>query len=67
MSRPNLLTPRQAEVMLKIAQGYRYREIAEESGITEDAIPNLMQRVRKRLGARTNEQAVAICLRKGII
>ncbi|MGY6632538.1 MAG: response regulator transcription factor [Alkalilacustris sp.] len=61
------LTPREQEALLWLATGLRSVEIAHRMGI-ETVTANLhLQGARRKLGARTREQALAIALRDGHI
>ena len=60
------LTAREIEVLRKVAQGSRNRDIAEQLFIAEETVKVHMRRVINKLGARDRTQAVAIALRRGI-
>ena len=54
------LTPKQAEVLHLLADGLERKEIAERMGIGEETVKSHLAEARRRLGARTSAQAVAI-------
>jgi DNA-binding NarL/FixJ family response regulator len=54
------LTPKQIEVLQLLAGGYERKEIAERMGIGEETVKSHLAEARRRLGARTSAQAVAI-------
>ena len=61
------LTGREIEVLRKVAQGNRNRDIAEQLFIAEDTVKVHLKHIMDKLGARDRTQAVAIALRRGII
>jgi DNA-binding NarL/FixJ family response regulator len=61
------LTGREIEVLRKVAQGTRNRDIAEQLFIAEETVKGHIKHVMDKLGARDRTQAVAIALRRGII
>lgn len=62
-----LLTQRQKEVLTLIASGYRTARIAGELDIKSETVNAHTVEIRRRLGARTNAQAVAIAKDLGIL
>jgi DNA-binding NarL/FixJ family response regulator len=54
------LTPKQVEVLRLLAGGFERKEIAERMGIGEETVKSHLAEARRRLGARTSAQAVAI-------
>jgi DNA-binding NarL/FixJ family response regulator len=56
------LSPKQLTVLRLLAQGLERREIAEQMGIGEETVKSHTTEVRRKLGARTSAQAVAIGL-----
>jgi two-component system invasion response regulator UvrY len=56
------LSPRQLTALRLLAQGYERRQIAEDMGIGEETVKTHLAEVRRKLGARTSAQAVAIGL-----
>jgi DNA-binding CsgD family transcriptional regulator len=63
----DLLSPREREVLVWLASGLRTAEIAHRMGIETVTVGYHLQRARRKLGARTREQALAIALRDGHI
>jgi len=61
------LTAREIEVLGKVAQGNRNRDIAEQLFIVEVTVKVHIRHIMDKLGARDRTQAVAIALRRGII
>ncbi len=58
--KPVVLTKRQKQVLDLIASGYRTKEIAYELGLKPETVSMHLRATRKKLGARTNAQAVKI-------
>jgi DNA-binding NarL/FixJ family response regulator len=61
------LTAREIEVLRKVAQGNRNRDIAAQLFIAEETVKVHLKHVMDKLGARDRTQAVAIAVRRGII
>jgi DNA-binding NarL/FixJ family response regulator len=61
------LTEREVEVLRRIAEGDRNRDIGERLGITEDTVKVHVKRIMDKLGAKDRTQAVAIGIRRGVI
>jgi DNA-binding NarL/FixJ family response regulator len=61
------LTEREIEVLTRIAEGDRNRDIGEHLGISEDTVKVHVKRIMDKLGAKDRTQAVAIGIRRGII
>ena len=61
------LTSREVEVLQKVAQGNRNRDIAEKLFISEETVKVHIKHAMAKLGARDRTQALAIALRRGII
>ncbi len=61
------LAPREREVLSWLATGCRTARIAERMGIEEVTVTKHLHSARRKLGARTREQALAIALRDGLI
>ena len=61
------LTPRETEVLQRIAGGNRNREIAEQLFISEETVKVHIKHIMEKLGASDRTQAVAIAVRRGII
>jgi len=56
------LTLREEEILNWADQGWRYKEIASRLGITEHAVRNHFQRIYRKLGVHSRQEALA-CLR----
>jgi DNA-binding NarL/FixJ family response regulator len=61
------LTDREIEVLRRIAEGDRNRDIGLHLGISEDTVKVHVKRIMEKLGAKDRTQAVAIGIRRGII
>jgi DNA-binding NarL/FixJ family response regulator len=61
------LTDREIEVLRRIAEGDRNRDIGERLVIAEDTVKVHVKRIMEKLGAKDRTQAVAIGIRRGII
>jgi DNA-binding CsgD family transcriptional regulator len=60
-----LLSPREREVLMWLAAGLRTAEIAHRMRIETVTVGYHLQRARRKLGARTREQALVIAVRAG--
>jgi DNA-binding NarL/FixJ family response regulator len=56
------LSPKQLAALRLLAQGLERKAIAEQMGIGEETVKTHLAEVRRKLGARTSAQAVAIGL-----
>ena len=56
------LSPKQLAALRLLAQGLERKQIAEAMGIGEETVKTHLAEVRRKLGARTSAQAVAIGL-----
>lgn len=63
---PNLLTPREVEVLRLIAAGYANREIAERLVISEATVKTHVNNIFGKLGFQDRAQAVAYAFRSGL-
>jgi DNA-binding NarL/FixJ family response regulator len=61
------LTKREIDVLQKIAEGKRNREIAELLFISEETVKGHVKHIIDKLGANDRTDAVSIALRRGII
>ena len=61
------LTPREVEYLERLAQGESIQEIAQECHYEESGARSIGERLRKKLGARTNTQAVFLACQAGIL
>ena len=57
----------QRHILQRIAEGDTQRKIAFDLGVGYQTVKNHMFDIRKRMGAKSTENAVAIALRKGWI
>lgn len=60
------LTGRQLEVTLYIANGYRIKEIAEETFTSESSVSKTLSSAQKVMGAKTPAQLVGIVIHLGL-
>jgi NarL family two-component system response regulator LiaR len=56
------LSPKQLSALRLLAEGLERKQIAERMGIGEETVKSHLSEVRRKLGARTSAQAVAIGL-----
>lgn len=61
------LAPREREALQWLAQGYKSARIAEKMGIEPVTVNKHLASARRRLGARTSAQALAVALRDGAL
>jgi DNA-binding NarL/FixJ family response regulator len=61
------LTPREIEILVRLAQGNRNRDIGELLCISESTVKVHMSRILQKLGAKDRTDAIAIATRRGII
>jgi DNA-binding NarL/FixJ family response regulator len=61
------LTPREIDVLSRVAGGNRNRDIADQLSISEETVKVHMKHIMDKLGASDRTQAVAIAIRRGII
>src|SRR5262249_57355043 len=61
------LTEREKDVLMRIAEGYRNREIADLLSITEETVKAHIKHILEKLGAGDRTSAVATAVRRGII
>ncbi len=61
------LTPREVDVLRKVADGNRNKDIADLLSISEETVKVHIKHIMDKLGARDRTQAIAIALRRGII
>lgn len=62
-----VLSPREREVLLWLAAGLRTAAIAHRMGIESVTVSLHLASARRKLGAKTREQALVIALRDGLI
>lgn len=61
------LTRSERTVAVLVANGRSQVSIAEEQGLTRGAIHAHMLHIRQKIGARTNEHAIALLIARGVI
>ena len=61
------LTPREVEVLGRVAGGNRNRDIAELLYISEETVKVHIKHIMDKLGAKDRTEAIAIAVRRGII
>ena len=61
------LTQREIEVLQRVSQGNRNRDIADQLNISEETVKVHIKHIMDKLGASDRTQAVAIGIRRGII
>jgi DNA-binding NarL/FixJ family response regulator len=61
------LTVREIEVLARLCDGNRNRDIGQLLCISEETVKMHMKGIRQKLGARDRTEAVAIAVRRGII
>jgi DNA-binding NarL/FixJ family response regulator len=61
------LSEREMEVLRRIAEGDRNRDIADQLAISEQTVKAHVVRIMDKLEARDRTQAVAIAIRRGLI
>lgn len=59
------ITPRQAEFIILLAEGYTQRQLAAELGITHQAITSRLLSAKQTLKAKTPAAMVAVCFAEG--
>jgi DNA-binding NarL/FixJ family response regulator len=63
----DMLTARELEVLVEVAQGHANKIIADHLAITEGTVKGHMKSVLSKLGANDRTHAVTIALKRGII
>ncbi len=61
------LTPREIEILNRIAQAYLNKQIAIELDISEQTIKNHVTSILRKLNANACTEAVVIAIKQGII
>lgn len=61
------LSPRESQILQKIAYGATTKEVAHDLGISPHTVKTHLERIFEKLGANDRAQAVAIALRKGLV
>jgi two-component system, NarL family, response regulator len=60
-------TPREVDVLRRIARGENNREIANRLGIGEASVKDYVNRIFSKLGVSDRTRAVAVALRRGFV
>lgn len=63
----DILSPREIQVLLQVANGGKNRDIGRQLSITEETVKAHLSSILEKLGAKDRTQAVAIGVRRGII
>jgi DNA-binding NarL/FixJ family response regulator len=61
------LTPRDRYLMRRLAAGARNREIADELGLSEQTVKNVLSALYRKLGASNRAEAVGVAMRERLI
>jgi DNA-binding NarL/FixJ family response regulator len=61
------LSPREVEILQKIAYGSTTKEVADQLGISFHTVKTHLERIFEKLGANDRAQAVAIAIRQGLV
>jgi DNA-binding NarL/FixJ family response regulator len=61
------LTRREVEVLKRIAEGNRNRDIADQLAISEETVKVHVKHIMEKLGAKDRTEAITISVRRGII
>jgi predicted ATPase/DNA-binding CsgD family transcriptional regulator len=64
---PASLTPREAEVLIRLAQGLRNSEIAEQHRVSTRTVGHQVSSLMAKLDVRTRTEAVTEALRRGLL
>ena len=62
-----LLSPREVQCLRLLAQGYRTKDIARALDLSTAAVELYLRNARRKLGAATREQAIAMVTSQGIV
>jgi DNA-binding NarL/FixJ family response regulator len=57
------LTPRETEVLQRLAQGARYKEIADQLGLSIETVKNHLRKIYEKLQVSSRTEATAKFLR----
>jgi DNA-binding NarL/FixJ family response regulator len=61
------LSPREIEILQKVAYGATTKEVADQLGISFHTVKTHLERIFEKLGANDRAQAVAIAIRQGMV
>ncbi len=62
-----LLSPRERQLLVRIADGRTNEEIAADLGVAVDTVKTTLMRLRKKLGAANRAHAVHLGWRMGLL
>ena len=62
-----LLTPREQQVLVRLASGAPNKEIGRDLGLSEITVKLHVRQILKKIGARNRSEAVSIALRSGML
>ena len=65
--KPPQLSSREKECLLHLARGLRVQELASSLGISAKTAEKQIASARKKIGAATREQAIAIAISKNLL
>jgi DNA-binding NarL/FixJ family response regulator len=63
----DVLSEREVEILIQVADGSRNRDIGARLAISEDTVKSHLRHILEKLGAKDRTEAVAIGIRRGII
>jgi DNA-binding NarL/FixJ family response regulator len=61
------LTPRQAQILTLVAQGFTYKEVGARLGLSEHTVKYHMGDILRRLHLRNRSEVVAYAVRSGLV
>lgn len=61
------LSPREQQMLVRIADGKTNQKIADDLGVSVDTVKTTLLRMRKKLGAADRAHAVAVGFRRGLL
>jgi DNA-binding CsgD family transcriptional regulator len=62
-----MLTPRQEEILIMLANGSPWKEIIHRLGISRNTLHNHIRAIREQLNAQNTTHAVSLAIRQGVI
>lgn len=60
------LTPRESDVIKLIVKGLRYREIADDLGLSYETVKTYVGRIRKKLAVSSKTEIALWAVRNGV-
>lgn len=61
------LTPREREVVTLIARGFKYREVADELGISQKTLESHMRNIFEKLGVASRSEVTRLAFETGFV